>query len=296
MTRASPGTSFQPYSAWLMGRRMFGTRVFFGYAAAAATAILAATAKDYHTCESCVDAGFGWSVIKEKCGGFANKNCGIAGSSRARVPDADDLLTLSFDCQGMVGLSFRKGETPPTVARVTHGSWASKQGELRLGMRLHSIGSVTITDQGYEFAIALLRANLATCSREVPLQLSFAPPQVTAPRNGRNQELTAQPSETASGAAKLDVSMAATGQRTPFVDAAAVVLSPVNSHASRWWVLWMWRVAMALICTYAALLLVICCIVNAANRAAIGASDSGTDDESDDDEIRVTKMVRRMIK
>merc|ERR1719378_1859906 len=31
----------------------------------------------YTTCTSCVGDGYGWCTIKRKCGGFANKQCGI---------------------------------------------------------------------------------------------------------------------------------------------------------------------------------------------------------------------------
>ena len=33
------------------------------------------THKQFTDCGGCVAAGFGWSVKKGKCGGYANKNC-----------------------------------------------------------------------------------------------------------------------------------------------------------------------------------------------------------------------------
>ena len=38
----------------------------------------------YTSCAACVDAGFGWSAKKSKCGMFANKNCG----SSSAMPEA----------------------------------------------------------------------------------------------------------------------------------------------------------------------------------------------------------------
>ena len=43
------------------------------------------------TCAACVDAGFGWSLKKSKCGMFANRDCGgstAADSSGASAPAA----------------------------------------------------------------------------------------------------------------------------------------------------------------------------------------------------------------
>jgi hypothetical protein len=36
---------------------------------------LAYNPRDYTDCESCVAVGYGWSITKEKCGGFKNKQC-----------------------------------------------------------------------------------------------------------------------------------------------------------------------------------------------------------------------------
>ena len=38
---------------------------------------LTATFAKLRDCGSCVEAGYGWCTIQRKCGGFANKQCGI---------------------------------------------------------------------------------------------------------------------------------------------------------------------------------------------------------------------------
>ena len=35
----------------------------------------AAKPSDFRTCAECIEGGFGWSLKKGKCGGFANKDC-----------------------------------------------------------------------------------------------------------------------------------------------------------------------------------------------------------------------------
>ena len=40
----------------------------------------------YQTCEACVEAGFGWSLKKNKCGGYPNKQCPGGGSPQPPPP------------------------------------------------------------------------------------------------------------------------------------------------------------------------------------------------------------------
>eukprot|EP01043_Picozoa_sp_COSAG02_P013721 COSAG02_NODE_554_length_20414_cov_67.356535_12_plen_143_part_00 len=56
------------------------------------TAVLATAGRfdKYRTCEECVGAGLGWSRTKQKCGGYANKQCsGVALASDAMDADAE---------------------------------------------------------------------------------------------------------------------------------------------------------------------------------------------------------------
>ena len=44
----------------------------------------------YRTCEDCIAAGLGWSHAKQKCGGYANKQCsGVALASDTLDADAE---------------------------------------------------------------------------------------------------------------------------------------------------------------------------------------------------------------
>ena len=47
---------------------------------------LTVTPRDYHDCTSCVAVGYGWSITKQQCGGFKNKQC-----AKPRQP-VDDYL------------------------------------------------------------------------------------------------------------------------------------------------------------------------------------------------------------
>jgi hypothetical protein len=50
------------------------------------TVAASASFKDFTTCDSCVGAGFGWSVKKQRCGGYANRACASAPPAVASPP------------------------------------------------------------------------------------------------------------------------------------------------------------------------------------------------------------------
>ena len=139
---------------------------FQGVLLALAPIVLAAP-NDFKTCPKCIAAGYGWSTAKQKCGGFANKAC------PAEPPaETSALVSLDFDGEGKLGLSFLKGEVPPTIRKITAGSWGSNQ-PLSEGMVLHTIGDTSLTGRSYEFAVGFLRSQAATSSAEQPLKLEF---------------------------------------------------------------------------------------------------------------------------
>ena len=52
-------------------------QLFVALALLSCTALISAASKfaAFTTCDSCIDAGFGWSTKKNKCGGYPNKKC-----------------------------------------------------------------------------------------------------------------------------------------------------------------------------------------------------------------------------
>ena len=145
-------------------------------ALAAVTRIVVASAvkpKDFGSCGDCVAAGYGWSVAKGKCGGFANTQCPDPAPDTAF--DSKEIVSLVYDGEGKLGLSFQRGLEPPTIRKITKDTWATKSSLLHAGMRLYSIGDTGLMGRSYEFSLGFLRAQAATASPEQPLHLSFAP-------------------------------------------------------------------------------------------------------------------------
>jgi hypothetical protein len=155
---------------------------------AAAAALVSGSFKGLDTCEACVGAGYGWSMAKQKCGGFANRNCPSGGSpstspsapSSAPVappappPCAAGHVCLAFDGQGKLGLSFTKGELPPSIRKISPGSWAASQ-SLSPGMVLHAVSDTEVEGKSYDFAVSYLRSQAATSTPDSPLALVFGP-------------------------------------------------------------------------------------------------------------------------
>jgi len=54
---------------------------------------MSATFARFHSCKSCITAGYGWCPVRRKCGGFANTNCGegdqyfVPGSEPKQQPE-----------------------------------------------------------------------------------------------------------------------------------------------------------------------------------------------------------------
>ena len=254
------------------------------------TLAFAAVPRDFHSCQPCVAAGFGWSVIKEKCGGFANKVCQTDVASPPELASDPALVALDFDGEGMLGLSFRKGETPPTIKRVTRGSWAARRAELGPGMQLYSVGSVKIAGTGsYEFVIALLRSHLATCSREQPLQLSFTRPVsttgVSAGDEGPRLEPHGRPG-TSFNDAKHPAATPATKQGKLLQNEAATKSQSIAISADgsdHWWLKSIFRVGVALVIIYTTIVLAIWYIIWASKQATVDSANDGLADDFDDE-------------
>jgi hypothetical protein len=74
---------------------------------------LAARFDAYTTCNSCVGAGFGWSVSKSKCGGYANRDC-----SQCEAPAVAD---TSHECSLAMADALRN-YTPCTSVHECYGA------------------------------------------------------------------------------------------------------------------------------------------------------------------------------
>ena len=64
-----------------------------GLFAAAALLVDAGRFDAYRTCADCIEAGFGWSPSKSKCGGYRNKQCppGTAAAPAAALSQTDEV-------------------------------------------------------------------------------------------------------------------------------------------------------------------------------------------------------------
>jgi len=56
------------------------------------------------TCDACIGAGYGWCPMQRKCGGFANRNCGV-------------------------GLNYVSSEPEPSTGADRNGLWRSKRAQ-----------------------------------------------------------------------------------------------------------------------------------------------------------------------
>ena len=66
---------------------------------------------EFHACDDCVAAGYGWSLRKAKCGMFANRECPTADAPTppaALPPGAGGALQVTFADDGPLGLKFGK--------------------------------------------------------------------------------------------------------------------------------------------------------------------------------------------
>lgn len=67
----------------------------------------------FSDCHACVEAGYGWSSKKQRCGGFANKVCPTAGAETAAQP------ATFGQCTPPVPAAVRRsGVTPQELARL----------------------------------------------------------------------------------------------------------------------------------------------------------------------------------
>jgi hypothetical protein len=139
-------------------------------------------------CNDCVAAGYGWSVSKQRCGGFGNRECPAdmlpSGHHRQPLPSpvaaagavtADGIVTLLFDGKGKLGLAFAKNQVPLSVQKITPGTWAATQPLLSPGMLLHAVGDTEVLGRSYDFSVGFIRAQAATSSAASPLVLRFDP-------------------------------------------------------------------------------------------------------------------------
>ena len=134
---------------------------------------------EFHACDDCVAAGYGWSLRKAKCGMFANRECPTADAPTppaALPPGAGGALQVTFADDGPLGLKFGKqpsaqpeGWDHVAVASVQAGSAASRHAALVPGLVLETINGVAVRGLRYTEAIQLLKATPR------PLTLTFLP-------------------------------------------------------------------------------------------------------------------------
>ena len=153
---------------------------------------------EYSDCESCIAAGFGWSLKKAKCGMFENRECvgSVAASAQQQPmpppppqptppsspsppPTSDGTITVTFAEEGALGLKFGKrvssapkGWDVVSIATVQSGSQASQHSALVPGLILNSINGVAITGLRYSETIQLLKGT----PRPTTLVFSPGPP------------------------------------------------------------------------------------------------------------------------